>query len=128
MVYLQLIIQYAFSHENLCSFSTLVLNGIVYNRGGQSAARGPHAVLQRFSAPLCQILDALLSYLWSIYVWNYPKWTSIMWSLWKKKSKKKFFGPQYNIFMKFGPSEKKSGHPWYIRCVESNMKKYALKL
>jgi len=35
----------------------------VHSRGGQSAAHGPHAALQKFSEALCQILDAQLSYL-----------------------------------------------------------------
>ena len=30
-----------------------------------------------FLRPLCQILDAQLSNLWHIYVWKYPKFTSI---------------------------------------------------
>ncbi len=31
----------------------------------------------------------------------------------RKNKAKIFCGPQYNISMKFGPPEKKSGHPWY---------------
>jgi hypothetical protein len=31
----------------------------------------------------------------------------------EKIRQKNFCGPQYNILMKFGPSENKSGHPCY---------------
>jgi len=48
----------------------------------------------------------------AIYVWKYPKCTSLCK---KKLGKKIFLRPQYNISMKFGLPEKKSGHPWYRR-------------
>jgi len=31
----------------------------------------------------------------------------------EEKIRQKFCGPQYNISMKFGPPEKKSGQPWF---------------
>jgi len=87
-----------------------------YARGGQSAARGPHAALQRFSAaPVSNFWFTTKLFMTNLCI-KYPKFTSVMWSLGKKNKAKKFCGPKYNILMKFGPSEKKSGHPCSMLC------------
>ena len=62
-----------------------------------------------FLRPLCQILDPSHSYLCKKKTKN-----DINYVILKEKQAQNFFcGPQYNIFMKFVPQTKKSGHPCY---------------
>jgi len=66
-----------------------------------------------FLWPLCQILDSQLRYLWCIYLWKYPKFTFIMWSLFEKILKQIFLRPPMQYFNEIWPVRKKSGHLWY---------------
>jgi len=66
--------------------------------------------LKDFLRPLCQILDAQLSFLRNKNTLNRHQSCHTL----RKKSQKKFCGPQCNILMKFGPLAEKSGHPWDI--------------
>ncbi len=75
-------------------------------RGGQSMA------LQRFSAAPVSNFGCATKLCMTNLCIKYPKFTLIMWSLCKKMRQKNLCSPKYNILMKFGPSEKKSGHPW----------------
>ncbi len=52
-----------------------------------------------FLRPLCQILDAQLSYLCKKNTQNYHQLCHTL----RKTSPKNFCGPQNNILMKFGP-------------------------
>ncbi len=66
-----------------------------------------------FLRPLCQILDAKLCYLWHINVLNTLNLHQLC-ELCVKNKAKNFLRPTIQYFiilMKFGPSEKKSGHP-----------------
>ncbi len=82
---------------------------LYYNsRGGQSAARA-----KDFLRPLYQILDAQL-FMMHLCKKNTQNLHQLCDLYVRKIRKKIFLRPQNNILMKFGPSEKKSGHPCSI--------------
>jgi hypothetical protein len=61
-----------------------------------------------FLRPLCQILDAQLSYLWCIYVWKYPKFILIYIFRKEKIRLKNFLQPALQYFNEIWPTRKKS--------------------
>jgi hypothetical protein len=75
-----------FSHIELTfAFSLHFIACFFYNRGGQSAARLPHAALQRFSAaPVSNYGCTSKLFMMHLCI-KYPKFTSVIWSLCKKK-------------------------------------------
>jgi len=85
---------------------------MLYSRVGQSAARGPHAALQRFSAAPVSNFGYTSKLFMTHLCIKYPKFTSIMWSLRKKnKAKKKFLRPAIQYFNEIWPVRKKVWPP-----------------